>query len=204
MTMKNLPVLLLFLAVPLFTLAQSNQLDTERENIEMTQDTTTSKFRFGVLTGFGAKRYEVQDFVAINEPALYDRQEDAPVLNIGAFLDYKIASRSNLRFETYINYYGSLVPTVNLQYGYFLNSRTEAYFGVGALIDPDTSSLESNIAELRSIVPHALLGFRYYATQDFFMDARYTLDLITPTESDDEVGSIGRVSVLYLGVGVRL
>lgn len=165
-----------------------------------------SKWTYGLMLGYGARHFSVIREVSETNPDLFETEQDSPVFYLGGTISYEISEQSQLRLEILADFYRSITPQANLQYGYFLNERFELYGGAGVVYDDsgDNDDFGNNeIAVRREIIPHALAGFRYYATADFYVDGRFNIDLINPTEEDDQLGSVSRNSTFYLGIGFR-
>lgn len=127
------------------------------------------------------------------------------VMNLMLFADYHITDRHSMRAEIGVNGNNGLNPFINIQYAYRFSNKWSAYAGLGLeynYID-NFARQHSLDPDYREMMPTVMIGARYNANKNLFIDLRYQHDILQRTKNQNLSTSVGRIGILSLGIGVR-
>lgn len=122
------------------------------------------------------------------------------------FADYRLNEKSSLRAELFYTPTNSQAIGLNTTYNYQIGERWELFGGAGVYVTDyayDDSLFNDPDLNYRHFNATGILGVRYHANKDVFIDLRYTRDLLSPVANTNSEFNPGASNSFTLGLGLK-
>ncbi len=122
------------------------------------------------------------------------------------YADYRINEKSSLRTELFYTPTNSQAIGLNATYNYKIGERWELFGGAGVYVTDyayDDSLFNDPDLNYRHFNATGILGVRYHANKDVFIDLRYTRDLLSPVTNTNAEFNPGASNSFTLGLGLK-
>lgn len=150
-----------------------------------------------------------QGIEGIYKPNFYDQNsgylDKDHYMNLSFYATYQISDRSSVRSEIAFGGSERLAPSVNFQYSYRFSKRWSVYSGIALEFEPRSNNFYQlgYDPKYRRMIPRAMVGVRYQANKNLFIDLRYQHDLMNRTVKQNLPTSVGRIGTLGIGIGIK-